>query len=205
MMHGVKIVVVTGGREIFDDEGVAKALNPFHQKFGGKMILYHGGAKGIDDSCSRWAQKMGVGTVMFPADWITHRKAAGPIRNKKMVQHAVEAARQNEGSAYSAVFPGGNGTAHCHETMQLNMEPENIYLVGDDMRKVIELVDGKTAKFEFYRQGVLYYSVDDFTFPVPISDLGTATCNNEEKGIFFMRYIRKHLETLEEMKNAAKS
>lgn len=35
-----------------------------------------------------------------------------------------------------------------------------------------------------------------FDFPVPISDAGGATFLNVDKGIFFMRWIRKHVEML---------
>ena len=51
--------------------------------------------------------------------------------------------------------------------------------------------------FDFYRNGQLWYRCENgFAFPVPISDLGDASCNREEKGILLMRYIRKWLEEL---------
>lgn len=52
------------------------------------------------------------------------------------------------------------------------------------------------VKFQFYRDGQLYYKTEftHLTFPVPISDIGNATFLVEDKGMFFMRYIRKFLE-----------
>ena len=59
-------------------------------------------------------------------------------------------------------------------------------------------IKGK-VKFEFYRDNNLYYKSDSgLVFPVPISDIGNATFLSEDKGILFMRYIRKHLESLNE-------
>lgn len=67
------------------------------------------------------------------------------------------------------------------------------------MRNVKDLVQGTTARFKFYRDGQLWYDIEgtDFTFPVPISDIGNATFNYHEKGMLMMRYVRKQLEFLE--------
>ena len=52
------------------------------------------------------------------------------------------------------------------------------------------------VKFEFYRDGQLFYKTSStgLLFPVPISDIGTATFLAEDKAMLFMRYIRKFLE-----------
>jgi hypothetical protein len=51
--------------------------------------------------------------------------------------------------------------------------------------------------FTHYFDGDLWYMTSTgFHFPVPISDIGTATFLNKDKGILFMRYIRKHLEII---------
>lgn len=51
--------------------------------------------------------------------------------------------------------------------------------------------------FTHYFDGALWYRTDtDFSFPVPVSDIGTATFLSKDKGILFMRYIRKHMELL---------
>lgn len=61
--------------------------------------------------------------------------------------------------------------------------------------------DNKRVKFQFYRQGELYYKTEcGFEFPVPISDTGTGIFYNEDKAMLFMRYIRKHLASIEEGK-----
>lgn len=56
------------------------------------------------------------------------------------------------------------------------------------------------CRFQFYKDGSLWYitAYTNFLFPVPISDIGNATFNASEKGLLMMRYIRKHMKTLEE-------
>ena len=57
--------------------------------------------------------------------------------------------------------------------------------------------DNKQVTFVEYRQGNLWYSTEDgFKFPVPIEDIGTATFAATEKALLMMRYMRKHLDTI---------
>lgn len=51
--------------------------------------------------------------------------------------------------------------------------------------------------FTHYFDGDLWYRTDSgFSFPVPVSDAGTATFLSKDKSILFMRYIRKHMELI---------
>ena len=64
---------------------------------------------------------------------------------------------------------------------------------------VKQLVTNTNVVFVEYRKGFLYYTIpgfEQFVFPVPIEDTGDATFKVTDKAILFMRYIRKHLETL---------
>jgi hypothetical protein len=45
------------------------------------------------------------------------------------------------------------------------------------------------AHFAYYRDGVLYYTVNGFVFGIPVSDTGTATLHDTEKGILLMRWL----------------
>ena len=57
--------------------------------------------------------------------------------------------------------------------------------------------EGKKVKFVFFREGEFIYTTEcGFEFPVPLSDLGKATLLTEDKAMLFLRYIRKHLETI---------
>jgi len=63
-----------------------------------------------------------------------------------------------------------------------------------------ELVKGgKWAEFQrFDYEGNLWYSVDDFDFPIPPAESKGGVFKRNEKAINLMRWIRKHLEYLEE-------
>lgn len=67
---------------------------------------------------------------------------------------------------------------------------------------VKECVKGKVT-FQYYRDGELWYECENgFKFPVPVTDTGGAVFLREDKGILFMRWIRKwiaelHDDTLE--------
>lgn len=59
-----------------------------------------------------------------------------------------------------------------------------------------------TAKFVAYRANNLYYRTESgLEFPIPISDTDQATFPAEIKAITLMRWIRKHLETLDQGNN----
>jgi hypothetical protein len=53
------------------------------------------------------------------------------------------------------------------------------------------------VKFVRFNNGELWYVTEDgFEFPVPTNDAGNAVFLAEDKGILFMRYIRKHMTML---------
>ncbi len=47
-----------------------------------------GTAKGADEFGERWAEQQRLEIVRYPADWATHGKRAGPMRNKDMADNA---------------------------------------------------------------------------------------------------------------------
>lgn len=69
----------------------------------GDVIIY-GGARGVDYEAMIAAQALpGVKHLPFQADWQSHGRAAGPIRNQRMI---------DEGKPDLVVsFLGGRGTA----------------------------------------------------------------------------------------------
>lgn len=53
---------------------------------GETLTVIEGGARGADFIAGRWAKYVSdVLWIQFPADWVTHGKAAGPIRNQRML------------------------------------------------------------------------------------------------------------------------
>ena len=94
-------VLVFGGREYSDRQRVFRALDALHAKHTVTLVI-HGGARGADTLGGQWAQERGLPVKVFMADWNTHGKRAGPLRNQQML---------DEGKPDAAVgFPGGTGT-----------------------------------------------------------------------------------------------
>lgn len=66
-----------------------------------------------------------------------------------------------------------------------------------------DMVKDNVVKFCYYRKGEFWYSLEYgeekkiFMFPVPIDDAGEATLYNQDKALLFMRYIRKHLNAVD--------
>ena len=64
--------------------------------------LIHGGARGADEGAAQWGKSEHIKVLEFKADWKKHGKAAGPIRNQRMI---------DEGKPDVAIaFAGGRGT-----------------------------------------------------------------------------------------------
>jgi len=49
--------------------------------------IVSGGAEGVDSEAVHFAGHMHVPFKLFKADWDSHGKSAGPIRNKKMAEY----------------------------------------------------------------------------------------------------------------------
>jgi len=67
---------------------------------------------------------------------------------------------------------------------------------------------GQKVSISFYSRGSLWYITESgFEFPVPVGDraeVGNATFLARDKAIYFMRYIRKHMQFLEDARMEAK-
>jgi len=65
-----------------------------------------------------------------------------------------------------------------------------------------DMVKNKKVTFVRYRCGELFYTTEcGFEFPVPISDTGDADFYAEDRAMLFMRYIRKHVEYINQARN----
>jgi hypothetical protein len=80
-----------------------QALDRLHQERCVSIVI-HGDADGADHLSAAWAESRSVPVKAFPADWATYRRAAGPIRNKQMLDQRVP--------DLVVAIPGGRGTAN---------------------------------------------------------------------------------------------
>lgn len=108
-------ILVCGGRDFNDRAVVISALDSLvmargwitrKDDFGNflpSVVIIHGDARGADRIADDWAVNNWCDIESYPADWETDGKAAGPIRNQRMI---------DEGTPDLVVaFPGGRGTA----------------------------------------------------------------------------------------------
>lgn len=77
-------VIIAGSRTITDQNIVDHAV--FNSGFRISEVVC-GGARGVDRLGKQWARGY-TPVKMFPADWDTHGKAAGHIRNTQMAAYA---------------------------------------------------------------------------------------------------------------------
>lgn len=80
----MKVLIVTGGRYFWGPE-VSTVLFDFAPD-----LLIHGGCRtGADAEAAAWARINSVPCLCWPAVWKKHREAAGPLRNRAMVDWAA--------------------------------------------------------------------------------------------------------------------
>ena len=79
-------VLVTGSRDLKDYQTVYDALDEIYvQK--SPLIVIHGAARGADSFADSWAVfRANVTPVRVLADWENDGRAAGPIRNSRMLE-----------------------------------------------------------------------------------------------------------------------
>ena len=98
-------VLVCGGRDYTDWLRVRNTMLDLHER-GPITEIIHGAAPGADSLARVWAELFGVTQTSVPANWLAHGKAAGPIRNQKMLEMQPDLV---------VAFPGGPGTADMVE------------------------------------------------------------------------------------------
>ncbi len=94
-------VLVCGGRDYKDRDRVRQEMRKLGMEFGEPLII-QGGSTGADQLARDFADACGWPCVTMHAQWDAQGRAAGPIRNRRMLDllkpHLVLA------------FPGGQGT-----------------------------------------------------------------------------------------------
>lgn len=105
-----KLLVGTGGRHYTDRDRVVQVLEEERPDF-----VFAGCATGLDWLLLNEAERMGIKSHKWRAEWRRFDKAAGPIRNRAMCERATRAVEKGWDVVVYA-FPGGAGTADCVRT-----------------------------------------------------------------------------------------
>lgn len=93
-------VGIVGSREFPHLE----AVRDFVFSLSPDTVIVSGGARGVDTVAERAALEAGLETVIFHADWATHKRSAGYIRNVALVRYVDEVIAFWDGQS--------RGTAH---------------------------------------------------------------------------------------------
>ncbi len=96
-------ILVTGSRNWTDRDAIRQALSVAPA---GSTVV-HGAYMGADEIADEVAGALGLATDPYPADWTTHKRAAGPIRNSAMVASGADVCL-----AFSPE-PNKGGTGDC--------------------------------------------------------------------------------------------
>ena len=102
-----KAFLVTGGRDFADYNLVRKTLDEVLKKYGVDLLV-QGGATGADALSKKYRRLHALRPLAMTEvkpNWKVHGKAAGPIRNRFMLE--------NWKPLIVVAFPGGRGTADC--------------------------------------------------------------------------------------------
>lgn len=123
-----RCVAVCGGRDYDNESEVIRVLSAIHeqQPIG---VIVHGDCTGADALAKKWADGHGVKQIPVPADWDTHGKAAGPIRNAEIIE-------RHQPNLLVA-FEGGRGTSD----MMDRARAARITIIGPIPRNGDELSD----------------------------------------------------------------
>lgn len=79
-------LLVCGSRHYDNRDEINRVLDAQRAKRGPNMLLIVGGAVGADELARQWAVSRKVNHTVMYANWELEGKAAGPIRNQKMLK-----------------------------------------------------------------------------------------------------------------------
>lgn len=108
--------IITGGRNNNDVEKINAVIHGCYRAsvaFGVNAVFYVGDCrKGVDKIAADAIINHKMIPVVFRANWRRFRRAAGPLRNRKMIDTAINNAEPND-EIILVAFAGGAGTADC--------------------------------------------------------------------------------------------
>lgn len=80
-------LIIAGSRHL-EEPSVLPLLMEWRAMGSDVTEVVSGGCRGVDAAGELYASYVDLPVKQFPADWKTHGRAAGPIRNKQMAEYA---------------------------------------------------------------------------------------------------------------------
>lgn len=122
-------LIIAGSRTCNDIDEVRAAVFAARAEWDWCPIteVVSGGAAGVDRFGEQLAREDGIPIKVFPADWNSHGKAAGPIRNREMAEY---------GDALVAVWDGkSRGTKNMIDEAKAKNRPVYIHTINNTESK----------------------------------------------------------------------
>lgn len=119
-------LIVCGGRTYADVQCVDMTLD-WLADVNGPLTVIEGSATGADTLARNWvAKRSGNSVVTEPANWLKYGKAAGPLRNTRMLElHKPEIV---------VAFPGGRGTMNMiRQAIAAGVPVYHFMIMGDKL------------------------------------------------------------------------
>lgn len=113
------LILVCGSRSWDDKRAIRERLAELHEEHGSHLMVIHGNAKGADRIAMNQCVWLGIRSQAFPADWRRHGKAAGPIRNRQMLDESP--------SLVLAFSNGSHGTQDTIDEARRRRIPVEVY------------------------------------------------------------------------------
>lgn len=125
-------ILVTGSRTWRDKATIANALLQWWlANDRPKAILISGGAQGADQLAEEVWNGQQFEIEQHPADWKSHGKAAGPIRNAEMVKLGASV-------CLAFIHNESRGATHCARLAVKRGIPTIVYRIDDDPTVVLD-------------------------------------------------------------------
>jgi len=99
-------ILITGSRNWSDEDVIDGALRAAFYEFGPATLVSGACPTGADAIAERIWEAHAFPVERHPADWETHGKAAGPLRNQQMVDLGADI-------CLAFPLPDSRGTKHC--------------------------------------------------------------------------------------------
>ena len=99
-------ILICGDRNWDDPWAIYDVIS----KLDRNTVIIHGAAPGADTLADTIAKKLGFEVIPFPAEWARYGKAAGPIRNRKMLDEEPDKV-----IAFHNDIENSKGTKDCKE------------------------------------------------------------------------------------------
>lgn len=132
------ILIVTGCRNFTDHGFVFEQLDKYKTK--GLEMVYVGDASGVDYYTEQWCKVNDIPHKVYQAEWYKFGKSAGPRRNQKMLEAAI-----NEAFFDCKILRGlaiwdyqSSGTSDCIRRMYKNSISVEIIPIDGAIERIIK-------------------------------------------------------------------